>query len=180
MEAIEILKSRRSIRSYTDQMPSDEDIAAIVDIAQHAPNAGKFHTTVLTDRALLDEMDEANYQAMLAEGSGFGYDRATTPGYRPYYHAPVCIIFSTRSDDMLGPVNAACACTAGAYAATALGLGSCFIMQPAMSMGTIEDLPAKLHLPEGFACQCGLLVGYTDDPKLFSVESSQEPADYLR
>lgn len=179
MEAIDILKSRRSIRSYTDQMPADDDIAAIVEVAQHAPNAGKFHTTVLTDRALLDEMDEANYQAMIGSGSGFGFERASLPGYRPYYHAPVCIIFSTAEGDPLGPVNAACACTAGAYAATALGLGSCYVMGPAVSMKTVENLPGKLRLPEGYACQCALLVGYTDDSERFAVASSQEPADYI-
>ena len=175
MEAIDVIKSRRSIRSYTDEMPARELVDQVVEVCRKAPNAGAVSFTVVRDAALIQEMDDACYQVLI-NSEGFGKARASLPGYRPFYHAPVCIIFSAKPEEYYGGINCACAATAGAYAATALGLGSCFIGQPSIAFREIPDLGQRLQLPEGFAPVCGLLLGYTDDPELYAVPSDPMPA----
>jgi len=39
MEFAEMLKGRRSIRSYKDRSPSDSDIERLIDLARHAPSS---------------------------------------------------------------------------------------------------------------------------------------------
>lgn len=180
MDAYEIIASRASIRSYKKDMPSDADLEKIVAVAQKAPNAGAFCTTVVKDADLIAEMDNATWTDMMAmPEDSFGHKRASIPGYRPFYGAPVAIIFSSKEGERLGAVNTACACTAGAYAATSLGLGSCFVMAPIAAYHNIPDLGERLQLPEGYTPDCALLVGYADDPEAFKHPSKQEPATYI-
>lgn len=178
MEAIDVIKSRRSVRSYTNQMPSQEQIDQVVEVAQTAPNAGRFITTVVKDTNLLTTMDEVLYDSMIA-GGGWGKERASLPGYRPLYDAPVLIIFSAAAEDGLGAVNTACACTAGAYAAKALELGSCFVMGPQRAYSLIDGLGEKLGLPEGFVPTCGLLLGFEKEAGAYACPSHQDPVVYV-
>lgn len=57
MDAIEAMHGRRSIRSYTDEPVSDEDIEVILQAAMAAPSAGNqqpWHFVVIEDREILD------------------------------------------------------------------------------------------------------------------------------
>lgn len=176
MDAIEALMARRSIRSYTDEKPTAEQLETITAAMNNAPSARACFITVVTDAAVLAAMDEAVYTEMLSQ-EGFGKQRASIPGYRPLYGAPAVIVISAPDGLALGGVNAACACTAGAVAATALGLGSCFVMGPGAAARLIPDLKETLKVPEGYTPFCGLLVGYANDPELFKhVVEKLEPA----
>ena len=174
MDAIEALTTRRSIRSYTDQVPTDEQIDLVVKAMQNAPGARPVFLTIVTDKDLIAEMDEAVYNNMISQ-EGFGKQRASMPGYRPFYGAPVVIVISGPAGNPMAAPNAACACTAGCVAATALGLGSCFVMGPRAANELIPNLKEKLQVPEEYAPFCGLLLGYTDDPEKFKFVV-EEPA----
>ena len=178
MEAMEAIKSRRSIRDYTDEMPSKEILEQIVWAAQHAPNAGPFAITVVTDPELLELMNNTVREDMLA-GGGFGKERASLPGYRPLYNAPVCIVFSSDPEHRNSEANTSCAATAAAYAASALGLGSCYVRAPRTAFGLIDNLGELLQLPEGFKPNCGLCVGYIGDAEKFCHAGERGPAVWV-
>lgn len=53
------IKDRRSIRRYTDQMVTDEQVKALLEAAMYAPSAGNeqpWHFLVIRDRNLLDQV----------------------------------------------------------------------------------------------------------------------------
>lgn len=59
MDAITCIKTRRSVRKFTDEPVTDEDIRAIVETARFAPswkNTQSVRYTVLSDRAKMDEI----------------------------------------------------------------------------------------------------------------------------
>ncbi len=59
MELFEALRSRRSIRSYTEEPVSDELLAELLDAAMLAPSAGNqqpWHFVVIRDRHKLDKI----------------------------------------------------------------------------------------------------------------------------
>jgi nitroreductase len=61
MEAIEALLTRRSIRKFTDQPVTDEQVDTILKAAMYAPSAGNtqpWHFVVIRDRELLDMVTE--------------------------------------------------------------------------------------------------------------------------
>lgn len=58
---MEAIKNRRSIRQYTNQAVSDDQIKAVLEAAMYAPSAGNeqpWHFIVIKDRQLLDEVPQ--------------------------------------------------------------------------------------------------------------------------
>ena len=80
--ALEVLKSRRSIRSYQDKMPEKELIAQIVEAGTYAPTGmGKQSPIIVavTNRDTRDQLAEMNAKIM-------GVDTD------PFYGAPVVLV----------------------------------------------------------------------------------------
>ena len=71
MDAMEAIYGRRSIRSYTDETVSDEDVEILLKSAMAAPSAGNqqpWHFVVIDDREILDAIPDFHpYSAMLHE-----------------------------------------------------------------------------------------------------------------
>ena len=68
MDTITALKTRRSIRKYTDQPVSDELIRDIIELGMYAPSAGNaqpWHFIVIRNRQTLDAIPDIHpYAAM--------------------------------------------------------------------------------------------------------------------
>ncbi len=59
MDALEAIRTRRSIRRYTPEPVSEETVKVLLEAAMSAPSAGNeqpWHFIVITDRRLLDEI----------------------------------------------------------------------------------------------------------------------------
>lgn len=71
MEAMEAIRTRRSIRKYTAQAVPDNLIKELLTAAMDAPSAGNeqpWHFIVLNDRGILDEIPNIHpYAAMIRE-----------------------------------------------------------------------------------------------------------------
>lgn len=71
MDAFEAIYGRRSIRSFTDDEVSDDDVESVLRAAMAAPSAGNqqpWHFIVIDDRAVLDAVPEFHpYSTMLHE-----------------------------------------------------------------------------------------------------------------
>ncbi len=71
MDALEVLFTRRSIRQYTDEPVTDEQIKTILEAAMNAPSANNrqpWHFIVVDDREMLNGIMEAHpYSKMLAQ-----------------------------------------------------------------------------------------------------------------
>ena len=72
-DLIDAIFSRRSIRKYTDEPVSEDDIKTMLEAAMAAPSANNsqpWHFVVVTKRATLDELAEAHpYGKMLAQAT---------------------------------------------------------------------------------------------------------------
>ena len=67
MDVFEAMMERRSIRQFTDQPVSEDDLKKMLEAAMNAPSAGDgrpWHFVVTTDRekldALAEQVDEGN------------------------------------------------------------------------------------------------------------------------
>lgn len=161
-ETISVLLSRRAVRAYQEKPVSREDLETIVSCGTYAAtgrNCQAFHFTVVTDRALLDRISEATRRAL----------RPDAADYHNFHRAPA-VIFTfgeTQARDG-GAIECANATENMAIAAKALGLGSCYLASHKMGLSGPEgpELCRALGMPEGFAPQFALAVGY----------AAQEPA----
>ena len=71
MDALEAIFTRRSIRAYTSEPVSEEDLKVILEAAMNAPSASNrqpWHFIVVDDRSKLDALMEVHpYSKMLAQ-----------------------------------------------------------------------------------------------------------------
>ena len=151
--------SRRSIRSYTGERPSDEELDLILKAVYASPvGMGRYdslHVTVVKS---------ADYLARLEAAAGVQLGKEN---YHPLYGAPVLLIFSSIfpgiPTDNSSYSNCAILSQNAALAATALGLGACHIWGAIRALNKEPALLAELKLPEGFAPCCALALGRTKE-----------------
>jgi nitroreductase len=165
-EFFSTIKARKSVRSYLPKQVEKQKLQQIAEAAFEGPNAGPVFVSVVTNAGLLKEIDDKAYAAMAASSNAFVQSRVAIPGYRPLYGAPALIVISAPKDGPFSSVNAAAATTSAAYAATALGLGSCYVMSPTLALNPDAELEQKVGVPEGSTTFVGLLVGYEGPPSI--------------
>ena len=173
MNTMQSIKSRKSVRSYTGEQVSPEDLEQVLAAANAAPVAGgtygDVHLTVIQDPAMLAKIDEAG-------ATMFG-----NPDMRPLYGAPTFVLVSAKvpEDNLAGAnmafSNAATLVENMALECVELGLGTCHIWGAVIAINQNPDLVAELGLPEGFTPCCGIIFGPSDEV----YEERDIPADRI-
>lgn len=155
MELKEAMNTRKSIRSYTGEPISKEQLDAILTAAYEAPIGGgrynSIHLTVITDKELLDEIDRAGAEF-------FG-----NPSIHPLYGAPMLIVISSNSEDNVASANVGIIIQNMSLAAVEEGVGHCDIYGATAALAQKPELVAKLGLPEGFVPLGSIELGKTDE-----------------
>lgn len=157
MNTLEALYSRHSVRTYTGQQLTEEELAEILKAANAAPvGMGKYetlHLTVIQNPDLLKEIDAA--------AAAFFQQ----PQLHPLYGAPTLVLVSAKiPPEGMGNIpysNTATVVQNMALAATELDVGVCHIWGAVFALAGSQDLLKKLSLPEGFAPCCAAALGKT-------------------
>ena len=129
-EVIEAMRERRSVRAYTEEVPSDELIERVVDAGLWAASGrGRQSPIVLavTDRALRDRLSAMNARIM---GAPEGTD--------PFYGAPVVLVVLADRSVPTHVYDGSLVMGNLMLAAHALGLGSCWIHRAREEFDTPE------------------------------------------
>ncbi len=152
-DLLEIMRTRRSVRKYTAQEISDEDIKKILSAALLAPSGHSKYPCefiVVKNRETLNKMSScrANVAKMLENAAC----------------AVVVIADKEKSDTIIEDCSVAMMNME--LEATALGIGNCWIQirgRDAEDGTTSEEyLRGILNFPENFACQSVLSLGYAE------------------
>lgn len=117
MEALEALYTRRSIKAFTDEMPSQADIDKITKAGMAAPTGMGAQSpliVVVKNKAVRDELSKMNAEVMGTHAD-------------PFYNAPVIIV--VLADKTRGTYMYDGSLVMGNMlnAAHAIGLGACWI-----------------------------------------------------
>ena len=157
MELSEVINKRKSVRGYREEQITDDELEAILAVANNAPNAGPFQVTVIQNRKLLKDINDTAKGIMLAS-EGFMKERASLPGYEPLYGAPTLLVLSA-PEGPFTQTNVACSATTMILKATDLEIGTCYAVSPILALSQ-EKFKNKLELPEGFEPVATVLIGY--------------------
>ncbi|MGD8623380.1 MAG: nitroreductase family protein [Anaerolineae bacterium] len=150
-DLLDLMYSRRSIRDYTGEPVSDEDVESMLKAAMAAPSARNlqpWHFVVVRDREVLDELAEVHKYAYMLE------------------KAPMAIVVC--GDQEVSKkhwVEDTCAATQNLLlAATALGLGGVWIsLYPKKKyQKAVREL---LEIPDHVGVLCALAVGHPAERK---------------
>jgi len=179
-QTIEIIKTRRSVRSYQDRPVSREVLEEIIECARFAPTAlGRqpWHFTVITDGGLIKEIvGEIKKKVKLMLKLKFilrflypdltdkkflsiAKERAYSLEDRIFYNAPVLIIVSTPKKSTHGLKDSFLAAQNIMLAAHSLGLGTC-VIGFAEAINKSNKILKKLKLPTLHKVQATLILGY--------------------
>jgi len=171
MNISEAIAKRKSVRAYLDRPVLADDLAKIVEAGRWAPNAGPFQISVVRNTGLLQRINDRTLDAMVHSGNEFLRQRASLPGYQPIYGAPVLILLSGPAEAPHSARNTALAAENMLLEATGLGLGSCFLLSPTLALngGNNLDLAREAGIPDGYAVQCAVIVGYAASQNKFTV-----------
>ena len=156
MDLLEIMRSRRSVRRYTDEKISDEDLKKILSAALLAPSGHSKYPCefiVVKNRELLERMShcrKSNVAKMLTEANA----------------AIVVVADKDKSDTIVE--DSSVAMMNMELLATSLGIGNCWIQirgRDAEDDSSGEEfLRGILNFPENFACQAVLSLGFPARP----------------
>ena len=149
---LEMIRTRRSYRSYKPEQITDEQLNAVLEAGTYAPTSRGLQSPFIV--AIQNEDLKARLAKMNAEIMG-----VTT---NPYYDAPTYVLVFVPTDAPNGIQDASLVMENMMLAAHAQGLGSCWIHREREMFATEEgkELMQQWGLPEGLVGIGALALGY--------------------
>jgi nitroreductase/NAD-dependent dihydropyrimidine dehydrogenase PreA subunit len=187
-QAVQFLRSRRSIRFFKDRPVEKERIQELIEVARYAPTASNAQVVewlVFTDRAKIKKLAglavdwmrsvlqlnplpaQATYLPMIVGAWDAGYDVVLR-------EAPALIVASAPKSDLNGLVDVTLALSYLELAAVAKGLGTCWAGLVQGAILSSQPLKNALGLPEGHTHHYPMMLGYPK-PKYFRLPERRAP-----
>jgi len=167
MDAMEVIRARRSIRTYQATPVNRELLNRLVEAATLAPNAMNeqaWSFTIVTDRQLLLDIShsaKAHLLVDLAQGPHIDHMRSTLsdPRFEIFHGAPALIVISAPKHLQWAVEDCALAAENLMLAAQAQGIGTCWIGFAQTWLNTPEGR-AAIHLEDALLAVAPIIVGY--------------------
>ena len=174
MELLDLMRKRRSIRKYTDEQISNENLQKILEAGAYAPNAGggqrrvivAIHNKELSQK--IGVMNLASFDRSKLLGSYVSKEQPSViddPSIKNgFYGAPtVCAVFAPKNF-LYGIPDAFCAAENMVLMATEMGISSCIIARAEETFDNElgAELLKKWEIPADFIARCFVLLGYCD------------------
>jgi len=171
-EILKTIKNRYSCRDFKSDVPSKEDLNAIADAAIESPsgmNLQKWRIIVVTNKELLDDMEEEAMNIIKGFNDKSTYERIKSRGGKVYYNAPCMIIvtINTAVEKVMTEIDCGIVCENIAIAATSLGLGNviCGMAGLPFSGSRGAEFKERFKFEEGYEFGMSVLVGYANNSK---------------
>ena len=174
MDLLALIKTRRSIRKYTDEQVSREDLEKVLEAGLYAANAGgaqrsmvvAVHDPVLTKR--LGRMNMAGFNRAGLIGSYVSHEQPSViddPSIKDgFYGAPSVLCVFCQERFAFSVADAFCIAQTMTLEAHSLGLGSCIVSRAETTFLSPEGqkLLREWGVPEGYVCRAFVIVGHCD------------------
>jgi nitroreductase len=186
---MKIIQDRRSIRDYTDEPVSEDDLEMILEAARQAPsgeNAQPWRFVIVKDVETRNKLGAiagggsgrrftAEYvtKKMQARFTGLKdeekkkavFEKLTSGKVSTFLaNAPLNIVVCGRKDVWDLPYDTSAAIENMLLMVTALGLGACWVIAPCIDIRDEERVKDLLGLPEGFKAVSIVAIGHPTRP----------------
>ena len=162
---IEAIHARRSIRKYKDTPVEKEKLEQVTLAGIAAPNAMNrqaWAIRVIGSKEWIKRCTDAYLPTI--EGTPMG-EHLLTPDFKNMFRNAPAVIFVAAEPSAYAGVDCGILAQNMMLAAHELGLGTCCLGSPVGFMNSKEGEPflASLGLPEGYALQFAIAIGYADE-----------------
>lgn len=186
---MKVIQDRRSIRQYSDEPVSEEHLEMIMEAARQAPsgeNAQPWRFVIVKDPATRKQLGaiagggsgrrftaeyvtkqmQARFENLEDEEKKKAIFEKLTSGRVSAFlaDAPVSIVVCGRKDVWDLPYDTSAAIENILLMVTALGLGACWVIAPAIDIRDEERLKDLLGVPEGVKVVSIIAVGHPTRP----------------
>ena len=162
---LDVIRGRRSIRAYTQETLTNDQVEALVEAALWSPsavNSQPWHLITITDRDLILELEADLVAEMKRTGNDALRARLASRNDKALYDTPCFFAITTRDSRNYESIDAGIMAQSICLAAESMGLGSVMIG----SMRTLFEAERggywreRLGFPEGFDYTVGVCVGH--------------------
>jgi nitroreductase len=165
---LEIIKSRRSIRSYQDKPISEEALQTLLEAATYAPtamNVQPWKFTLVTNKNELKRFSKASKLARLQALPNIADEKLErsknalkNPLFDMFYGAPL-LVFISGGQSLFAVNDCSLAAQNMMLAAYTLGIGSCWI-GGAVLYANSSNGKAELGVPDDHQVYAAIIFGY--------------------
>ena len=171
---MDIIKSRHSIRKYTDIQISRKDLELILEAGNYAPKAGGGQRSMMVgirNKELTTKIGIMNlekFDRSKLAGSYVSKEQPSTiddPTIRNgFYGAPSVVVIFGQNNFMFRIADAFCCAENMVLQATELGIASCIISRGEETFVSPEGqkLLKEWEIPENYSAICFVILGYID------------------
>ena len=168
-ETLKSIAERYSCRDFTDTPLTDEQIKALVEAAIAAPSAlnrQPWHVIVITDKALINEMDDEGMHILSTAEDKMFYERIMSRGGKVFYNAP-CMFMVASDGSGYATIDCGILSQNIALAAHSLGLGNviCGMAKIPLDGSRGAEFKKRLKFPDGYEFGMAVLVGNAKSTK---------------
>lgn len=171
---IDIIKSRHSIRKYTEKQISRKDMELILEAGNFAPNAGGGQRSMMIgirNKELTEKigiMNLAKFNRNNLAGSYVSKEQPSNiddPNIKNgFYGAPSVVAIFGQNNFLFRIADAFCCAENMILQATELGISSCIISRGEETFISDEGkaLLKEWEIPENYSAICFVILGYID------------------
>jgi nitroreductase len=175
-ETIQTILSRFSCRDFSVEPLSDEHISVLIDTALASPSARNrqpWHIIMITDKALIDEMDVESMNILRADEDQSTYKLFMERGGKMFYDAPCMMMVASDGSDW-SKMDCGIVSQNVSLAAHSLGLGSviCGMARIPLAGSRGDEFKKRMQFPKGYDFGIAILFG--------KVKSDREPHELDR
>ncbi|OOM80209.1 nitroreductase [Clostridium sp. BL-8] len=171
-EVIQNILTRRSIRAYTEDQISNDDLNTLLEAAKFAPSGmgtQAWHFTAVQNIDKINKLISAIKEALQKSPVEQLQKIGSNPNFNPFYNAPTIIITAYDKNSPTKESDSAVALENIMLAAHSLNIGSCWIH----ALGIVGDDPSvrsiltELGIPENYAIFGTAALGFSSkgEPK---------------
>lgn len=169
---MDIIKSRHSIRKYTEEQINREDLEKILESGNYAPNAGGGQRSMMVAihnkelATYVGKLNMRNFDRTHLAGNYVSKEQPSTIDdltiKNGFYDAPTVVCVFCQDNFLFKTADAFCMMENMILQATELGIASCIISRGYETFASEEGrkLMTEWGVPEGYACQGFVILGY--------------------
>ena len=168
-ETMRTIMERYSCRDFADTPLTDEQSKAIAEAAAASPSAMNrqpWHIIMVTDKALIDELDAEGMSILAAAEDKSAYERVMSHGGKMFYNAPSVVMVASDGSEWAA-MDCGILSQNVALAAHSLGLGNVICGMARIPLGGPRggDWRRRLRFPDGYGFGIAVLVGTAKNGK---------------
>ena len=169
-ETLKTIAERYSCRDFADTKLTSEQIEAIIKAALAAPsgmNSQPWHILVVTDKALIEEMDDEGVKILAAAEDQSAYERVKSRGGKMFYNAP-CMFIIASDGSAYAKMDCGILSQNITLAAHSLGLASviCAMAGIPFKGPRGDEFKKRVKLPDGYEFAISVLAGKAKSGKV--------------